>query len=1760
LIIQSFSKRFVGPQYDSLSELKLSEMHITPSGSVKQELKLLCRIADGVFSRDDVVIDNMAVANLTTLLLGMLRTYTTSRKVRVEEDWAINILKIYRSLLWRVADVTNHVSFISRLFGPASHSLSLFNLNTVRAELANVYEEMAKHPSTKNLITLSSHAIREITAEDSKLIGGRDFGRVMPVFQALSGETKVAKGDVSWSGLLGPDATDSPRLASMCTAVVYEALRCMYDKELIIRSAALACFKRLVIECGSWSQCLGRDAEGVVVVLDGGSDSDSALGWLDIMRSVVTPAIRRGIKQSSDVVKKGFVMLLAHVVGTLGRVGRISGDEMFHADMQSLIHEDPEQNFFENITHIQFHRRMRAMNRLKVVLLAEAPTDDDAEPISRKHVLSAASFVHVLLPLGYHFLFSDEFQKKDHQALMQEAAQFVGAVGLHLQWNHYFSAIKTILKQLGKGKTEKEKVLLSALCALLDSFHFDLRGEKVLEGLVLPDNAHAQELGRAIKTSKGKGEPRAGLAKVESALKQQRQEDEDSDHGSVENGDNAMDERGDRVGGEEQEEVDEELVVAPVSLEEVEEMEVEVETPSAVGAQQTPKEESYLVIARAVVNNILPWVKIFLLKEEKDHKGNKSHTVQPHVALALTKLIRRLEAPVVSEAFRSHLFTNLVISVVTTLKSRDASARDIARESLSRMISTLGLGSMKSVFYELTMILKEGFQRHVCNYTVKSILNTAMADYSPPCDAPSIPLELMMGADSEEALLTVTPEIPAFDRSIPLIVACALDDLTGEAQDDRTADTALRSLIREAKGSKANDTLEITAKCLLFRPTYALLNAKQPAAVSSIHALTVPLLDLLVNNDSADLMGRTAEALQRIALGLSRNPSVEARELLLYLHATLQPFVAAITRDFDQYRQTLGQINKPVASGKRKKNGEPEDEEADDFAALDEDLPSYLREESSDEDERALYSQKRSKGPDVSGMRAVSWLPSDRSALLEQRAVVEERNRAQQERYKVQDGASAPKLSGHNRYKRTTQGLNNKNNKGSGISLAGNVGGASDPSALAAIRFCLTLFNSCLRHDKLDNQNEEVRAMAVPFLPLLGKCLQLPGASNVVALAVKCITTLVGWGIPIESSYFRALSNRLLKLMFRGGGLVSTENELAQACIKGLTSLFKLYNSRMIEFEAQKEARKKEGGGGAKTPSVPLVKPDIPLGEKNIRSLLQMLTVSVMEITSAFQNAAFQLIKEVVATRIMIPEVYDLMTKLVEQIVLSQRKGVREAASSIVVSFIINYPMGDKRVDSQMKQLLNNCSYEYEDGRCAAMDTLGTLCKLLPPVELEKYATDIFLSMTLKVVNDKSGKCRVAAADLVLALTRRLSPETVAQLQSFASKWLSTQLVDADGFFDANSKALVRTGAQMQGLLVKARPELLKRSDSMRDIVASASQSFLALLSSGEAGPSRVKGSIWKREMSKFGEGQGDSGGSDAWAVIYQLLGLLENLYTSLPSTTDHAVTHLTASGADLDRSVLLMEQVQEAMLFPHAWVRAVAVRVVQLYLSRRDVTRARLSVTADGVEILTTPNGLYHLARRLCIVINQPTLPAAMVDPLSTCLVFAIRAMLRNPDLAVVPAGESGDGEDDDEEEERVASEQPAEECDDDEEEDENEVEGEEEEPQDEGVQHEVVRGKSLNSSTVVEKVGAELSGANWVMQRLRGIGADSRGNKRIHVMKVLWWIVGLSPLLLTSYSLHSGLLTADPCGERRVCDGLRASDHRSFRSRLTGGGTSGL
>jgi hypothetical protein len=131
-----------------------------------------------------------------------------------------------------------------------------------------------------------------------------------------------------------------------------------------------------------------------------------------------------------------------------------------------------------------------------------------------------------------------------------------------------------------------------------------------------------------------------------------------------------------------------------------------------------------------------------------------------------------------------------------------------------------------------------------------------------------------------------------------------------------------------------------------------------------------------------------------------------------------------------------------------------------------------------------------------------------------------------------------------------------------------------DPAHIAAVRFCLYILNSALNKNKLDSTQAEVRTMATPFLQLLAQCLRMHGSANIVALSMRCICSLLTWNLPIDHYFSKAIGSRMLKLMFKGGVLLSTDNELVQACIKGLVSMFTMYNDAVSEVKALKASLK----------------------------------------------------------------------------------------------------------------------------------------------------------------------------------------------------------------------------------------------------------------------------------------------------------------------------------------------------------------------------------------------------------------------------------------------------------------------------------------------------------------------------------------------------------------------------------------------------------
>ena len=1757
LIVQCFTKRFQGKNtnYDPNAnvELKLSDIVVSNIGGARMELQLLCRLAEEIFVNKEIHISTLAASNLATLVLGLLRAYTNSRKIRIVEDWVINILRIYKSLLWRIHDVSSHAAFFSRLFGPTAHSASLFNAPVVRQELVAVYKQLSVHKSVKKSLKVAVEVINKLTKPDETIMESRDYATFIPVVQDLSKESdEDAAGSVSWSKVLGPASyalKETPRPISthiaLCAAPVFELIRCMYDKEVAVRAAVVSSLKSIIALSIAWYQ------------------KNNEREWLNILTAIVVPALRKAIQSSTDTIKNGFLSVFAYLVKCSQCLeDRDDGvvSDSFHRDLGFLLNEDPEQDFFENISHIQLHRRARAFMKMKVMLQQQFQDVIGTSDIEKK--ICVASYVHVLIPLLFHYLISDEFNKKLHQNLLQDVTQLIGAISLHLPWNHYNSLFKKTLKILERASESKEKMMQTVLCTILDNFHFDI--------------AQSTKIGNGKECSQELEEDQDA---------EQDQDVENDQTQKIEEGNDPQQQNGEKDNEENQDRG---------VIEEIDDR----------------------TIASVVVRNILPSVKSHLVKTVKDHHGNKTQTVQANIALALTNLIKRLDPPTVKPQIRAHLFTNLVISIVTTLKSKDSDIRDAARHCLAKMVIILGMNTLRSVVYELQSILKEGYQKHVSLYTVKTILATILENYSPPLseeDYPSLDLEKLAAISnsdsSEEAMSALRPSLPDFDQSIPILMNSVLDDISEETKQDREAEGGIRTnVMREMKGSKFNEILELIARSLLFRPTYALTSLKDPSAASSIHAVSTPLLHALhhfyeqnhFGNNSTEhfqtLSGRIAEGLQRVAIGLSKNPSVKDKELLLYLHATLQPFVVTMMNDFRRYKDAIGEISfaqsAPSGRSEKKKKrlkaaAQPGvggsssnlnavlDEDESDFEL---DLPSYLRGESSDEEDKFASernSKKRAREDNaIKRYKAAQWLPREwrntplsagagskgEAEKVERKAVLAERDRMAQEQFRVQDGASAPRLTGRNRYDRLKQQDFLVRSSTAGV----------DKSTLIAIKYCLTLLYSSLKKGVFQQQDNEIQSMLLPFVPLLRSFLYVPGASEVVTLSVKCITTLLQWGIKIDEGMFAHLTNRLLLLMLQSGkAMVTKDNELCQACMQGLVICFKRYNEQANNLE---EIDKK--------------KPEFPLSELKVRVLVEMMTISMMEITSNYQHPAFQLIKEIITAKIVLPEIYDLVNSLTQQIVLSHRQGIRDMASSILVQFLLVYPMTKERFNSHFQVCLSNVSYEYEEGRISALETLHLFIKTFPSPVIEEYSNMLFLPMTLKLVNEKVNKCREVVVKVLLALMKKIqSKDLLTKFQDFSVKWLNSYLVFVDQVdknlvtpsqevqASHNALSLMKVGSQVISIFFQARPDIWnQRTDYIREVVKMIYDSTLRLLKSYRGSKAGNKEED-EEEVSKSHQNKSDIGAGH-WNAFYHLLLLIDTLYMQIPSAADYAITHIMSGKKSLvpsessDKKVGKKSKVgngdssdggfmrvllHELVLFPHVWVRSVSLRILESYFKRRPISSTSTRVSpyegsakdAGYDEILVERNMLYHIGRRLAIILNQNMLPSPLEESTVNSTVYILRFMIAHPELDAFAASsavedKSMDDQDDDMElgvgsngmEEPVVRSDEA---------DTNLLEeaSAEKIPEDEkqnkylsmiknnqNQQASVSGDESSNNDEDSEEDddegevgGAEENnngkcGLSWMMQRLRAVGADIRGNRRRHVLKVFHELVKIQSM----------------------------------------------
>ena len=88
------------------------------------------------------------------------------------------------------------------------------------------------------------------------------------------------------------------------------------------------------------------------------------------------------------------------------------------------------------------------------------------------------------------------------------------------------------------------------------------------------------------------------------------------------------------------------------------------------------------------------------------------------------------------------------------------------------------------------------------------------------------------------------------------------------------------------------------------------------------------------------------------------------------------------------------------------------------------------------------------------------------------------------------------------------------------------------------------------------------------------------------------------------------------------------------------------------------------------------------------------------------RSTTFSLMRAVLARRPLLPEVYDCMKTVSSLVVRANAKDVRELCAQALVQFLLDYPLGERRLQQHLEALAANLEYQHASGRLSAMNCL----------------------------------------------------------------------------------------------------------------------------------------------------------------------------------------------------------------------------------------------------------------------------------------------------------------------------------------------------------------------------------------------------------------------------------------------------------------------
>lgn len=260
------------------------------------------------------------------------------------------------------------------------------------------------------------------------------------------------------------------------------------------------------------------------------------------------------------------------------------------------------------------------------------------------------------------------------------------------------------------------------------------------------------------------------------------------------------------------------------------------------------------------------------------------------------------------------------------------------------------------------------------------------------------------------------------------------------------------------------------------------------------------------------------------------------------------------------------------------------------------------------------------------------------------------------------------------------------------------------------------------------------------------------------------------------------------------------------------------------------------------------------------------------------QGTAISFLRAIFTRMVMLPQVYDAADTLSKIMITNQSDHIRVNCRAAYLQFISSYPLGQTRLDRQLKFLGSNLRYPTPSGRISVMDMIDSLLHKINVSQLESAFLQWYASLVLTLVSDSEPECRSRASSLLSTLIISVkSSEIFNQMVEYCLSWM---------------KSLGKNDLLVQGGLEVSK--FFLQEDVVNDKISASAGELERLKSQQQATVT---------EVLKSGQRHNDH--RVDWQLIYIAL--------------------------DTDVSNL-MNLVEEVLLFPHPWVRARAARVFGHY------------------------------------------------------------------------------------------------------------------------------------------------------------------------------------------------------------------------------------